>query len=148
MPVAVNNAFTLLALAGIGVSPYSARGLQQTLAPISQSTNQRRTVNGGLKDLSFTGFQKYQSQITGNDQKVPICDGVWPGKLVTVDCIAELSYVTAGGAAQRTVVDGSSYTEGLITFYRPRLAMMVVSLNMQTDEYGAIIGWTLNLEEV
>jgi hypothetical protein len=143
------NAFTLLALTGIGVSPYSARGLQQTLTPIGQATAQRRTVNGNLKDLAFLGFQKYQSQITGNDQLPPVCDGVWPGRLVTVDCIAELCFTTAAGVVPlRPVVTGSIRTEDALTFYRPRLAMMVVSLTMQTDEYGAQVGWTLNLEEV
>jgi len=145
----VENAFTLLALTGIGVSPYSARGLQQTLTPIAQATAQRRTVNGDLKDLSFLGFQKYHSQITGSDQLPPICDGLWPGRLVTLDCVAELCFTTAPGVSPlRPVVTGSLRTEDTLTFYRPRLAMMVVSLTMQTDEYGAQVGWTLDLEEV
>lgn len=144
-----DNAFTLLALTGIGVSPYSARGLQQTLTPITQATAQRRTVNGNLKDLAFAGFQKYQSQITGGDQLPPICDGLWPGRLVTVDCIAELCFTTESGVTPlRAVVPDSVRTEDALTFYRPRLAMMVVSLTMQTDEYGAQVGWTLSLEEV
>jgi hypothetical protein len=144
-----DNAFTLLALTGIGVSPYSARGLQQTLAPIAQATAQRRTVNGALKDLSFEGFRRYQSQITGNDRLPPVCDGLWPGRLVTVDCVAELSFVNAEGVVpQRTPVDGSERVEAGLTFYRPRLNMMVVSLTMQTDEYGAVVSWTLSLEEV
>ena len=148
MPVAVNNAFTVLALTGIGVSPYASRGLTQTLAPIQQAAQLRRTVNGDLKDLSFAGFRKYTSSISGSDMKPPVCDGIWPGKQVTVDCISQLSYITAGGAPERPVVPGSSYTDGLLTFYRPRLTMLVTSWSAQEDEYGATVGWTLNLEEV
>lgn len=143
------NAYTLLVLTGIGVSPYAARGLQQTLTPIAQATAQRRTVNGNLKDLAFLGFQKYHSTITGGDQLPPVCDGIWPGRLVTVDCIAELGFITASGVTPlRPVVPGSLRTEDVMSFYRPRLSMMVVSLTMQTDEYPAQVGWTLDLEEV
>lgn len=141
------NAFTQLELVGIGVSPYATRGASQTLNPIAQATAQRRTVNGALVNLGFEGFKKYTSNISCTDMRAPICDGVWPGRLVTVKCIAELSY-PVGGVAERTVVAGSSHTEQGITFYRPELAMMVVSFTMQRDEYGGSVGWSMALEEV
>jgi hypothetical protein len=55
---------TLLVLTGIGIPDYSARGLTQTLEPIEAALSQRRTVNGGLKDLSFAQFRKYKSSIS------------------------------------------------------------------------------------
>ena len=87
---------TLLVLSGIGVPDYSARGLTQTLEPIDGSASLRRTINGALKDLSFAQFRKYKSTISCQDQEPPAVDGVWPGHVVTVDCVAELSCPTGG----------------------------------------------------
>ena len=138
----------VLTLSGIGVPPYSARGASQTLEPIEAARQLRRTVNGALIDLSRPEFRKYRSTISCADQQPPAIDGVWPGRVVTVDCISELSYRTSGGTPGRTVVPGSSRTEGDYTFYRPQLTMRVVSFSQDTDEYGATVSWSLELEEV
>jgi hypothetical protein len=137
---------TLLRLTGIGVPPYSARGLQQTLEPIDAAANLRRTVNGKLRDLSLPRFQKYKSTISGNDQTPPACDGVWAGHLVTVDCIQELCFEEYG-LAQREVVEDSERTEAGFTFYRPRLIMMVMSFTTSKDEYQGQVPWRMDLEE-
>ncbi len=137
---------TLLRLTGIGIPPYSARGLTQSLEPIDAQANTRRTINGELIDLSVDQFKKYKSSITGNDQTVPSCDGVWNGKTVVVDCIQELCYEEYG-APQRIVVEGSDHTEEGFTFYRPRLTMMVVRLTTQVDEWQRVVGWQMDLEE-
>lgn len=140
---------TWLTLSGIGVPPYSARGLQQTLTPINQSANIMRTWNGVLRDLTLPNFRKYVSSISGSDQNPPACDGVWQGKVVTVDCLAYLSYATGlVGAPFRPVVSGSSYTQDGFTFYRPQLVMMVVGFDQQEDEWAAGVQWSMDLEEV
>ena len=139
---------TLLVLSGHGVSPYSARGLSQSLTPIEASAVLRRTINGDLKDLSQAQFRKFKSTITCTDQNTPALEGVWPGAVLTVDCVSELSYKTAGGAPERPVVSGSSRVEGEFTLYRPRLIMRVVGYDVSHDEYQAAVGWTLDLEEV
>ena len=138
---------TLLVLSGIGVPDYSARGLSQTLEPIEASASLRRTINGTLKDLSFAQFRKYKSTISCQDQEPPAVDGVWPGHVVTVDCVAELSY-PAGGSPARAVVAGSARTEGAFVFYRPQLEMLVTSFSVNRDEYGAAVQWQMDLEEV
>lgn len=140
---------TLLVISGL-VTPYSARGLQQTLEPIAASGAFRRSVNGTLVDLSVPELRKYRSTITCADQEVPALDGVWPGQVLTVDCVAELSYPgdSSGPAAGRSIVPGSERVEGDFVFYRPRLTMMVMAHSVQTDEYGAAVGWSLDLEEV
>lgn len=145
MPI---NAFTLLVIAGIGVQPYSARGLSQSLDPIAQAANARRTIDGVMKDISFDGFKKFKSTITANDQLPPAVDGVWPGRTIVVDCLVELCYLTAGGSPSRTVVPGSSRVEGDFTFYRPRITFMVLSYSANTEEYGAAVAWSMQLEEV
>jgi hypothetical protein len=138
---------TDLVLAENGVPAYSARGLSQSLEPIGASQQMRRTINGNLLDVSGSQFRKYKSTITCADMRVPALDGIWPGQTLTVDCVAELCYLT-GGSPGRTVVPGSSYIEGNFTFYRPRLDMRVVSFNPIHDEYGAVTSWTLDLEEI
>lgn len=137
---------TLLVLSPEGVPPYSARGLTQTLTPIQAAANYRRTVNGNLMDLSLAQFRKYASTISCEDQESPAMDAVPIGAVVVVDCVAELAYLTAGGAPARTVV--ASRTSGLHTLYRPRLTMMVTAKSQETNEWGAAVSWSLELEEV
>lgn len=142
---------TLLRLDPIGVPPYSARGISQTLAPIDGAAQLARTVNGAMIDLSDPNFRKYRSTITCTDQQQPALDGVWPGMILTVDCVIELPYLT-GGAPEREVAgttdDPATRTENGFTFYRPRLTMMVIDYQAGVDEWGADANWTLSLEEV
>lgn len=138
---------TMLVLSGIGVPPYSARGLTQTLQPIEAAGSQRRTVNGTLVDLSQAQFRKYRSTIRCNDQDAPALDGIWPGQVVTVSSVAELCCPSTD-TPTKPVVSGSQRTEGSFIFYRPQLVMQVVGFTMEKDEYGAATSWTLELEEV
>lgn len=139
---------TLLVISGAGIQPYSARGLTQSLTPIDAAKQTRRTVNGNMIDVSAEQFRKYKTTISCTDQNTPALDGIWPGQQVTVDCVATLSYKTAGGSPSRTVVPGSSYTEGSFTIFRPRLNMIVMDYDTTEDEYGAVVSWKLDLEEV
>lgn len=143
---------TVLSFSGIGVPPYSARGLTQSLAPIDESKNMRRAINGSLKDLSATQFRKYKSSIASGssmtDHQPPAVSGVWPGHVIVVDCISELCYLTAGGSPERPVVAGSSYEDGDFTFYRPQITFRVVNYSVGKDEYTAENSWSMDLEEV
>lgn len=147
--MSAHSDITVLNITSIGVPPYSARGLTQTLTPIQAGYSQRRTVNGTLVNLAATEYRKYRSVITGNDQQPPPYDNFWIGQQIVVDCIAELAYTTGqAGSPARTVVSGSSRTESGFTFYRPRLTMLVVNWSIAKDEYGAVTGWSLDSEEV
>lgn len=158
---------SVLELSGVGVPPYSARGLQQSLDPISSAIAMRRTINGTLVDISDELMRKYQSSITGNDQQPPAVDMVWPGTMLTVDCIVELAFALSGteltdategdvtedstelaALAGRPIVPGSLRIESGFAFYRPRLEMMVTAFTVNRDEYQAMTSWTLTLEEV
>ena len=141
------EADSLLAL-DFGVTRYSARGLTQSLDHIEAAVQVARTVNGDLRDVSQEQFRKYKSTISCNDMKVPALGDVWPGRIVYVDCVAELAYETSTGGPSRDVVPGSSYEIEGYTHYRPRLRMMVISYTVQFDEYRQAVGWQLNLEEV
>jgi hypothetical protein len=59
----------------------------------------------------------------------------------------ELSYPT-GGSPARTVVTGSTRTQGSITYYRPQLTCLVASIKNSAQEYAALNAWEVDLEEV
>lgn len=133
-----------LVIAGIGLPSAAIRGVTQTLQPIGAAAQLMRTVNGALVDVSAAAFRKYASTIRCSDQAPPALDGVWPGALVTVDCVAELVHAD-GGTPERPVV--ASRTDGGFVFYRPRLTMRVLSFEVDRDEWGAVVAWTMTLEE-
>lgn len=141
------NGGTLLVISGNGVPTFASRGLTQTLDPIAASSVLSRTVNGSLIDLSPPQMRKYKSTISCTDINGPAFDGVWPGDVVTVDCVAELAYLTISGAPARPVVTGSERLVGDYTYYRPQLVMRIVNYTTSTDEYGAAVAWQLDLEE-
>lgn len=139
---------TLLILDGVGVPLYSARGLTQTLTPIGAAAHARRTINGVLDDVSYSQFRKYASRISCSDVRQPAIDGIWPGQIVEVHCVAELAY-PVGGSPARTPVSGSEYTEGDFVRYRPVLTMMIKTIpNNQLAEWSAVSQWEFELEEV
>lgn len=138
-----------LTLTGMGITPFSHRGVTQTLEPIDPATNQRRTMNGALVDLSLAAFRKYQSTISCEDMNAPALDGVMPGKVLTVGCIVELAY--AGSLPMtlntRPAVSGSPRESGGFVFYRPSLTMQVTGFSQERDEWGGVTSWQLDLEE-
>ena len=138
---------TELVLTGIGIPDFSARGLVENLRLV-RGPVPRRTVNGVLVDVTDPLFQKYLLTITGDDQEPPAFDDTWIGQTVTVDALTKLSYLTAGGSPARTVVPGSSTVNGLFTWYRPRLVMLILDLINGRDEWQAQIPWSIDLEEV
>lgn len=130
----------------LGVPPYSARGITQSLEPIDHASGIYRTINGGLVNFSAPQFQKYKTTVNGNDQNPPAFDSIWPGQEVVMDCVAELSY-PVGGSPNRTVVPGSARTESGFIIYRPRLTMTITKITAQNDEWGATVTWQLEAEE-
>lgn len=140
-------ASTALVISGDGMPPYAIRGVVQSLEPIDGAGNLRRTVNGGLVDLSPAQFKKYRSTIRCDDMDSPAFDAVDVGDVLTISCAIELCYKT-GGSPQRSVVSGSSRTADGFTFYRPQLSMMVVNKSQEFDEWGAAVNWQLELVEV
>lgn len=139
---------TLLVITGIGIAPYSARGLTQSWGLIDAAKNFRRTVNGTPINLSPLQFRKYRTSISCTDVNPPALDGIFPGAIVTVDWVQEFSYLTEGGSPEREVVEGSSREDGDYTFYRPRMTMFVRDYSGSVAEWDATVPWQLDLEEV
>jgi hypothetical protein len=145
------NADTILTISSFGNLLYQARGLTQTLSVIGAATQQERTINGTLVDISVAQFRKYASTINSpSDVNAPPLDGVFPGMIVTVQCAVGLAYLTTGGNGphHRPEVSGSVYVEGAYTFYRPQLTMMIKAVETQFDEWKNVVGWKLELEEI
>lgn len=133
------------------VNPYSARQLRGTLRPTDAAQGYdklRRTVNGGLVDISAHQMRKYRLEAHGNDDAPPALDGLWVGMLVTVNSHVELAYLTAGGSPARPAVSGSARVDGNFTYYCPQFQMMVAELQIERQEWAAQVSWTLTLEEV
>ena len=145
------NDFTLLVMTGdniSGVSPYSARGLTQTYDPISASAHLERAVDGSLLDLSAPQMRKYRSKISCVDQNVPALCGIWPGTLVTVECVKEMSFLTSRPDLQeRPAVDGSVRTEGLFTFFRPLMTFRFIGYTSSYEEFRHTTSWSFEFEE-
>lgn len=139
---------TLLKMTGVGLPPYAARGITQTLAPIDAASQNVRTINGELADFSFEQFRKYASTLSASDQEPPAMDGVWPGMEVIVECAAELAFRTSSEAPARPYVPDSLREEGDYTFYRPILQMRIMSWEGSFQEWAAEQSWSITLEEV
>jgi len=134
-----------------GVNPYSARALRGTLKPIDLAAGDAklaRTVNGTLVDISAPQMRKYKLEVAGEDMAAPALDGLWVGMQVTVNCHVELAYLTASGLPGRTPVPGSSWVDGDYTYYCPQFSMRVVELQVERQEWAAVVTWSLVLEEI
>jgi hypothetical protein len=139
-----------LSAAPPGVNPYSARQLRGTLSPVEASrgsTLLRRTINGTLISIAAPQMRKYRLEAHGNDMAAPALDGLWVGMAVTVNCHVELAYLT-GGSPARTAVPGSTRADGAYSYYRPQLFMLVSELQLERQEWAAVVDWSLVLEEV
>lgn len=138
----------LSGFASLQLTPYAARGLTQTLELIKPSGTAwtRRDVNGIMRSVADTRFRKYKSTITCSDGEAPLLDDAWIGETVEVQCAIELSYVT-GATPARPSVTGSERTQGTITYYRPQLVMMVTDIRDSFQEWRAMHGWQVDLEE-
>lgn len=136
---------TDLTISGLGIAPYSARGLRQTLKPIAAASQVKRMASGELRSFGYAAFQKFESDIYGSDQQPPALDAVWPGRYVTVDCIATLA-IPIGGSPPRSYIE--AWEDGDFLIYRPRLNMAIVAFDMERDEWQAGVTWTLRLLEV
>lgn len=148
MAIDASGTVGIVSLTGNDIlTPYSARGVTETLTAIEQNIPPRRDVNGGLRDIRFAAFDKYKITLECTDFSAPALDGVWRGQTVVVSCASELRYRTSGGAPARTVVAGSSRVDGDFTYYRPQITARIFDVSQQFSEWSAEYAWRLELEE-
>lgn len=141
---------SLLSIVELGMPEHSIRGITQSLAPIDQATNLKRTINGELDDVSDPAFRKFQSTIQCKDFASPGLDGVWPGQILTVHCVIErcVEGSTSTAGFDRPPVPNSIREWGGFTFYRPIIVFRVIKYAEDFDEYPGDLAWQLELEEV
>lgn len=128
------------------LTPYSVRGITQTISPIP-SAGLERSVNGTLLDFTYPQFRKYQTEISCRDVDTPALDSAWVGELAEVQCAIEFSYRT-GGVAQRPAVSGSVRVAGDFTFYRPILMMRIATVSNAFREWAAEYAWQIRALEI
>lgn len=167
---------TKLVLEGLPLPPFSARGIKQTYKVIDGGSEMKRTANGRLVAVATPELRKYSTSISCEDMAAPAFEDVWKGTLVTAHWLAELyASIPAGWAsivltrdpvlggvkvydkagtdvsfsvAGRTVTIPAARAEAVTVAYRPVLDMLVMDWNVDVDEWGAVTGWSLDLEEV
>ena len=139
---------TLLKISGVGMSPYAARGLTQTLNPIEQAKDLRRTINGELIDFSVEQFRKYASVISGNDQMPPGVAGVWPGR-GRPGRMRRRALLPHRGRKRRAARGGGlGAHRGSVHLLPTGAEMRVVDFSQSFDEWDAQVSWSLTLEEI
>lgn len=136
---------TQLVLSGIDLSPYSTRGLKMTLEPIDEKSQLERSINGELLDFSSDRFKKFKCSISGDDQRPPGLDGIYPGATVTVDAIVP---VGLNGTSARTTVGTDIDEDDGHSFTRYQLVCMVVMFSIEAAEWEAGVAWKLDLLEI
>lgn len=164
---------TILILNGIPLPAGSSRGISQTLNLISNG-EMRRTVNGTLHDVTRQENRKYSSSIRCTDMKTPAFGSLYRGMIVEIYCITPIrepfDYEDGVVSLQRYPVSGSVFGynaagqkitpilvyEDEVQFdqpiefveYLPIMNMMVIDKSQDSDEYGAVESWQVDLEEV
>lgn len=142
---------SLLSFVELGIPPYALRGITQTLEPIDQAKNTRRTINGILRDVASPDFQKFRSVIQCTDQQSPGLSGVWPGRQLTMWSAIEMSFegsTDETDSFERPPVENSIREESGFTFYRPILVVMITDYRTEFAEWQADLAWQLEVEEV
>jgi hypothetical protein len=140
-----------LRIGGAEFPPTSVRGVSETLEPIDGVPFDKYRLTLQCSDMNSPAFDALRVGIWRRTVNGGLVDLSGIGSTVTIDCISELAYLTAGSPAptpQRTAVGGSSRTSGAWTYYRPQLTVGLISKSQETDEYGAVCGWQAEFEEI
>lgn len=141
---------SLLSFVELAIPPYALRGINENLSPIGQAANIERDINGGLHNLSAEGFQKYRGRIECTDFDSPGLGYVWPGMLLTMHAVSELSFEgdTDSAGFPRPPVPGSTREADGFTFFRPILEIMITDCGQGFREWEAEYSWFIEFEEV
>lgn len=158
-----------------GLPPFSARGCEQELIPISQG-DFHRNINGDLIYLGDNTHTKYKSVIKCSDKAAIATDGLYRGREIQLGCIQRLWQKFEANQREirldKVPVEGSVYAynedniEIMITqakgrgalletphpkgyiCYRPLLCMRIVQYSLNTNEWGIKVGWQMECEEI
>lgn len=158
-----------------GLPPFSARGCEQELTPISDGEF-HRDINGDLIYLGQYTHAKYKSVIRCNDKAAIATDGLYRGREIELGCIQRLWQKFDANQTEvfldKVPVLGSlyAYSEDEIEIpiphakgkhiilqtpnpggyicYRPLLIMRIINYSLNTNEWGIKVGWQMECEEI
>ncbi len=158
-----------------GLPPFSARGCEQELTPITTGEF-HRNINGDLVYLGSNIHAKYKSTIKCSDKAAIATDGLYRGSEIELGCIQRLWQKFTPNQAElhldKTPVSGSLYAyseekleiaiiqvdgkrvlletpnPGGYICYRPLLNMRVIQYSLHTNEWGIKVGWQMECEEI
>jgi hypothetical protein len=144
---------TILVISGHGLPPFSVRGLSESLEAIEGIPFDKYKLVITCSDIDSPAFDVLRVGLWRRTVNGGLVDLSGHGSIVTVDCVSELAWKTPTGSPpsyvpSRTLVPGSERTANGFTFGRPRLTMAVMAKSQETDEYGAAVNWELELEEI
>lgn len=143
---------TELVISGEGMPPTSVRGITETLEPIDNPLFDKYRLSLSCADKNAPAFDALRVGVWRRTVNGGLVDLSGNGSIVTVDCISELAGKLTGSppayTPNRTVVSGSGRTADGYYFYRPQLVVGLVSKSQETDEYGAITQWEAEFEEI
>jgi hypothetical protein len=158
-----------------GLPPFSARGCEQELTPITQGEF-HRNINGDLIYLGNDTHTKYKSTIKCSDKAAIATDGLYRGREIELGCIQRLWQKFEANQREiyldKTPVEGSLYAHsedkteiailqstdkhiqldvpnaGGFICYRPKLTMRIIQYSLNTNEWGIKVGWQMECEEI
>lgn len=158
-----------------GFPPFSARGCEQELTPISEG-DFHRNINGDLIYLGADTHTKYKSIIKCNDKAAIATDGLYRGREIELGCIQRLWQKFEINQHElyldKVPVEGSLYAysndeaeipimrsddkyvllttpnSGGYICYRPLLNMRIIQYSLNTNEWGIKVGWQMECEEI
>lgn len=158
-----------------GLPPFSARGCEQILIPITQGEF-HRNINGELIYLGEDTHTKYKSVIKCSDKAAIATNGLYRGREIELGCIQRLwqkfeedqrdirldkipveatifaydqnnKEITITHHQGKNVRLQAHHPKGYIC-YRPLLNMRVVQYSLSTNEWGVKVGWEMECEEI
>jgi len=158
-----------------GLPPFSARGCEQVLIPITQG-DFHRNVYGELIYLGDDTHTKYKSVVKCSDKAAIATNGLYRGRELELGCIQRLwqkfeenqrdirldklpvgvsifayddenQEITIMHSQGKSVQLQTPHTKGYIC-YRPLLNVRVVQYSLSTNEWGVRVGWEMECEEI
>lgn len=124
---------TTLDLGSVALLSGSDRQIRETLEPIGEASQLRRTINGSLISVGDPSFRKYRISVTSSDLWLPGLDGIWPGDIIDIAAITSLTRVDRGVPTFSAVTldDGTNEIRRRIELGRIPVHGSVFAFNMQ-----------------
>lgn len=141
-----------LRISGAEFPPTSVRGVTETLAPIDGVPFDKYRLTIQCSDMNSPAFDALRAGLWKRTVNGGLVDLSGIGSTVTIQCVSELSGRLTGSplsyTPSRAIVAGSERTADGHYIYRPELTVGLVAKSQETNEYGAVVSWQYEFEEI